>query len=93
MIVELANSALMEIEDADDMPNRDNPVPARIIKSNRCDPHGRRQLTRINSVNVLNEGLWIGGKTITRDFRNEIDTRRTQVHVPTVDDLYTLLAI
>jgi hypothetical protein len=27
----------------------------------RPDPHGRRQLTRVNSTNVLDEGLRIGG--------------------------------
>jgi hypothetical protein len=36
--------------------------PARITKSSRRDPHGRRQLMRVNSTNVLNEGLRIGGK-------------------------------
>jgi hypothetical protein len=35
--------------------------PARITKSSRRDPHGRRQLTRVNSTNVLDEGLRIGG--------------------------------
>jgi hypothetical protein len=26
------------------------------------DPHGRRQLTRVNSINILDEGLRIGGR-------------------------------
>jgi hypothetical protein len=34
--------------------------PARITKSSRRDPHGRRQLTRVNSTNVLDEGLRSG---------------------------------
>jgi hypothetical protein len=67
--------------------------PARITKSSRRDPHGRRQLMRVNSANVLDEGLWIGGKVITRDSGSEIGTRCTQVHVPTVKDRYILLAI
>jgi hypothetical protein len=31
-------------------------------------------LTRVNSANVLDEGLWIGGKVTTRDFGSEIGT-------------------
>jgi hypothetical protein len=34
--------------------------PARITKSSRHDPHGQRQLTRVNSANVLDEGLRSG---------------------------------
>jgi hypothetical protein len=34
----------------------------RIHYSNTHDPHGRRQLTRVNSANVLDEGLRIGGR-------------------------------
>jgi hypothetical protein len=64
-----------------------------MTKSSRRDPHNRHQLTRVNSINVLDEGLRIGGKAMTRDSGIEIDTRRTQVHVPTVDDRYILLAI
>jgi hypothetical protein len=67
--------------------------PARITKSNRRDPHSQRQLTRVNSTNVLDEGLRIGGKATTRDSGIEIGTRRTQVHVPAVEDRYILLAI
>jgi hypothetical protein len=67
--------------------------PARITKSSRHDPHGRRQLTRVNSANVLDEGLRIGGKATTRDFGIEIGTWCTQVHVPAVEDRYILLAI
>jgi hypothetical protein len=33
----------------------------RIHDSNTPHPHGRRQLTRVNSTNVLDEGLRIGG--------------------------------
>jgi hypothetical protein len=32
----------------------------RIHDSNVQDPHGQRQLTRVNSANVLDEGLKIG---------------------------------
>jgi hypothetical protein len=32
----------------------------RIHDSNAQDPHGRRQLTRVNSTNVLDKGLRIG---------------------------------
>jgi hypothetical protein len=67
--------------------------PARITKSSRRDPHGRRQLTRVNSTNVLDEGLMIGGRATTRDSGIEIGTRCTQLHVPTVEDHYILLAI
>jgi hypothetical protein len=67
--------------------------PARMTKSSRRDPHGRRQLTRVNSTNVPDEVLWIGGKAMTRDSGIEIGTRRTQVHVPAVEDRYILLAI
>jgi hypothetical protein len=51
------------------------------------------RLARVNSTNVLDEGLWIGGKATTRDFGSEIGTRCTQVHVPAVEDRYVLLAI
>jgi hypothetical protein len=63
------------------------------MKSSRRDPHGRRQLTRVNSTNVLDEGLWIEGRAMTRDSGIEIGTRRTQVYVPAVEDRYILLAI
>jgi hypothetical protein len=33
-----------------------------IHDSNAQDPHGRHQLTRVNSTNVLDEGLRIGGR-------------------------------
>jgi hypothetical protein len=32
----------------------------RIDDSNAQSPHGRRQLTRVNSTNILDEGLSIG---------------------------------
>jgi hypothetical protein len=48
---------------------------------------------RVNSINVLDEGLRIGGRATTRDSGIEIGTRCTQVHVPTVEDRYILLAI
>jgi hypothetical protein len=50
-------------------------------------------VTRVNSTNILDEGLRIGEKTITRDSGSEIGTRCTQVHVPAVEDRYILLAI
>jgi hypothetical protein len=50
-------------------------------------------LTRVNSINVLNEGLRIGGRATTRDSGIEIGTRCTQVHVPAMEDRYILLAI
>jgi hypothetical protein len=64
-----------------------------MTKSSRRDPHGRRQLMRVNSAIVVDEGLWIGGKVTTRDSRSEIGTRRTQIHVLAVKDRYILLAI
>jgi hypothetical protein len=67
--------------------------PVWITKSSHRDPHGRRQLTRVNSTNVLDEGLRIGGRATTGDSRIEIGTRRTEVHVPVVEDRYILLAI
>jgi hypothetical protein len=67
--------------------------PARITKSSRRDPHGRRQLTRVNSTNILDEGLRIRGRATTRDSGIEIGTRCTQVHVPALEDRYILLAI
>jgi hypothetical protein len=67
--------------------------PAWMTKSSRRNPHGRRQLTRVSSANVLDEGFWIGGKATTRDSGSEIDTRCTQVHVLVVEDRYILLAI
>jgi hypothetical protein len=48
---------------------------------------------RVNSANVLDEGLRIEERETTRDFGIEIGTRRTQVHIPTVEDHYILLAI
>jgi hypothetical protein len=48
---------------------------------------------RVNSANVLDEGLWIGRKATTRDSGSKIGTRRTQVHIPAVEDRYVLLAI
>jgi hypothetical protein len=51
------------------------------------------KVTRVNSANVLDEGLRIGGKTTTRDSGSEIGIRRTQVHIPAVEDRYVLLAI
>jgi hypothetical protein len=62
-----------------------------MTKFSRRDPHGRRQLTNVNLTNVLDEGLRIGGKATTRDYRIEIGTRCTQVHVPAVEDRYILL--
>jgi hypothetical protein len=67
--------------------------PARMTKSSHRDSHGWRQLRRVNSTNVLDEGLRIGGKATTRDSGIEIGTRCTQVHVPAVEDRYILLAI
>jgi hypothetical protein len=48
---------------------------------------------RVNLANVLDEGLRIGGRAMTRDSGIEIGTRCTQVHVPAVEDRYILLAI
>jgi hypothetical protein len=64
-----------------------------MTKSSRRDPHGRRQLMRVNSANVLDEGHWIGERAMTRDSGIEIGIQHTQVHVPTVEDRYILLAI
>jgi hypothetical protein len=44
-------------------------------------------LMRVNSTNVLDEGLRIGGIATTRDSRIEIGTRCTQVHVPAKEHL------
>jgi hypothetical protein len=56
----------------------------------RCS---KGSLTRVNSTNVLDEGLRIRERATTRDSGIEIGTRRTQVHVPAVEDHYILLAI
>jgi hypothetical protein len=53
----------------------------------------KRYVMRVNSTNVQDEGLWIGGRATTRDSEIEIGTQRTQVHVPSVEDRYILLAI
>jgi hypothetical protein len=50
-------------------------------------------VTRVNSTNVLDEGLRIREKATTRDSGIEFGTRCTQVHVPAVEDRYILLAI
>jgi hypothetical protein len=60
-----------------------------LVGVNYCAP----RLTRVSSANVLDEGLWIGGKDTTRDSGSKISTRRTQVHVPVVEDRYFLPAI
>jgi hypothetical protein len=67
--------------------------PAWMTKSNRRDLHGRRQLTRVNSINVLGEELKIGGRATARDSGIEIGTWCTQVYVPAVEERYILLAI
>jgi hypothetical protein len=64
-----------------------------MTKSSRRDSHGRHQLTKVNSTNVLDEGLRIEERATTRDSGIEIGTRCTQVHVPVVEDRYILLAI
>jgi hypothetical protein len=51
--------------------------PARITKSSHRDPHGRRQLTRVNSTNVLDEGLRSG-----EEQRLEISGSRLAHDVP-----------
>jgi hypothetical protein len=48
---------------------------------------------RVNSINILDEELRIGGRAMTRDFGIEIGTQCTQVHVPVVEDCYILLVI
>jgi hypothetical protein len=50
-------------------------------------------VTRVNSTNVLDEELRIGGRATTRDSGIEIGKQCTQVHVPAVEDRYVLLAI
>jgi hypothetical protein len=67
---------------------------ARWHKKYPCSrPRAGGSLTRVNSTNVLDEGLRLGGRTTTRDSGIEIGTRCTQVHVPAVEDRYILLAI
>jgi hypothetical protein len=48
---------------------------------------------RVNSTNILDEGLRIGGRATTRDSGIGIGTRCTQVHVPAMEDRYISLAI
>jgi hypothetical protein len=49
----------------------------RIHDSNTQGPHGRHQLTRVNSTNVLDEGLRIGGKRRRMNLKVKIyQTRR-----------------
>jgi hypothetical protein len=44
--------------------------------SNAQAPHGRRQLTRVNSANVLDEGLRIGGRG--RQMNSKVKIRQTR---------------
>jgi hypothetical protein len=48
----------------------------RIHDSNAQGPHGRRQLTRVNSTNVLDEGLRIGG--IGRRMNSKVKISQTR---------------
>jgi hypothetical protein len=73
----------------EDLPNDGGKKPME-TEQNEKTP---RTVTRVNSTNVQDEGLRIGGKATTRDFGIEIGTRCTQVHVPAVEDRYILLAI
>jgi hypothetical protein len=54
----------------------------RIHDSNAQSPHGRRQLMRVNSANVLDEGLQIGGRGRRMNSKVKISqTRRSLVCV------------
>ena len=66
--------------------------PARMTKSSRRFSHRRRQLTRRFLGNAHHEGLRVDGRRRWR-FREREKARRTQVHVPAVEDRYVLLAI
>jgi hypothetical protein len=59
----------------------------------RMCTQGVHLLMRVNSANVQDEGLRIRGRATTRDSGIKIGTRRTQVHIPAVQDRYILLAI
>jgi hypothetical protein len=48
----------------------------RIHDSNGQGPHGRRQLTRVNSANVLDEGLRIGGRG--RQMNSKVNIKQTR---------------
>jgi hypothetical protein len=48
----------------------------RIHDSNAQSPHGRRQLMRVNSTNVLGEGLRIGGKGCRMNSKVKISQTR-----------------
>jgi hypothetical protein len=50
-------------------------VDFQILDSNAQGPHGRRQLTRVNSANVLDEGLRIGGRG--RQMNSKVKIRQT----------------
>jgi hypothetical protein len=48
----------------------------RIHDSNAQSPHGRRQLMRVNSTNVLDEGLRIGGRGCRMNSKVKISQTR-----------------
>jgi hypothetical protein len=54
----------------------------RIHDSNTQNPHGRCQLMRVNSTNVLDEGLRIGGRGRQMNSKVKVSrTRRDYVHI------------
>jgi hypothetical protein len=53
----------------------------RIHDSNARDPYGRRQLTRVNSTNVLDEGLSIGERGRRMNSKVKIQTNKAKLDV------------
>jgi hypothetical protein len=62
---ELNDSSRRSVEDLDDVDEKNLLIFSteklkdliRMTKSSRRDPHGRCQLTKVNSANILDEGL------------------------------------
>jgi hypothetical protein len=51
----------------------------RIHDSNAQAPHGRHQLMRVNSANVLDEGLRIGGRGCQMNSKVKIQTNKAKL--------------
>jgi hypothetical protein len=66
--------------------------PARIIESKHRLPHGGRQLSWFLLGSATGQ-LTRCEQDSVGQYENEIGTRGTQVHVPSVEDRYVLLAI
>jgi hypothetical protein len=57
----------------------DESKKARIHDSNAQAPHGRRHFTRVNSTNVLDEGLRIGGRGCQMNSKVTFQTNKAKL--------------